>query len=321
MSDVRPLSASQLPRYNRGRLLVRLLAEMQTSATAYGLRVFDGDLDRAILFMVIARHSGTLFQLSDGHAGAGERGTAKGISINALAASLSRPFETVRRHVKGLTGAGLCLRTAAGVIVPADVHDRPDIAALFRMHHDVLVRLMEDMVWFDMPLPETRPQVAYDWRTGLVAAHDILLTGLEFHAPRYSCWLDLLIVTTIMCANARPFTYDRKVSLHYSDFNRLPSESMRAPVPASVVARALGLPASTTQRRVNLLLEAGALIRKSNGLLVSEPTLNDGRAVEDSRASTDHTRQIFARLATGGFRFDQPALCYADSRPELTVFA
>ncbi|NML06339.1 ArsR family transcriptional regulator [Sphingomonas sp. G-3-2-10] len=299
--------------------MVRLLAEMQTSATAFGLRVFDGDLDRAILFMVIARQSGVLSQLSDGHAGPGGRG-AKAISINALAASMSRPFETVRRHVKALTEAGLCVRTPAGVIVPADVYDRPHVAALFRTHHDVLVRLMEDMLWFDMPLPEARPQVAYDWRTGLVAAHDILLTGLEFHAARYRSWLDLVIVITIMCANARPFTYDRKVSLHYSDFNRLPSENMRAPVPASVVARAMGLPASTTQRRVNLLLDAGVLIRKPNGLMVSEPTLNDSRGIEDSRSSTDHTRQIFARLAAGGFRFDKPDLCYVEKRPELIAF-
>jgi hypothetical protein len=207
------------------------------------------------------------------------------------------------------------------VIVPADVYDRPHIAALFRTHHDVLVRLMEDMLWFDMPLPEVRPQVAYDWRTGLVAAHDILLTGLEFHAARYRSWLDLVIVITIMCANARPFTYDRKVSLHYSDFNRLPSENMRAPVPASVVARAMGLPASTTQRRVNHLLDAGMLIRKANGLMVSEQALNDSRAIEESRGSTEHTRQIFARLAAGGFRFDRPDLCYVEKRPALLVFS
>lgn len=313
--------ACQLPLYNRGRLLVRLLAEMQTSATVFGLRTFDGDLDRAILFMAIARESGTLSQLSVGHAGAGcGRGASKAISINALAASLSRPFETVRRHVNALLDQGLCIRGESGISVPPAVHARPGITALFRAHHDVLVRLMEDMIWFDMPLPQTRTQIDYDWRTGLVAAHDILLTGLEFHAARYRCWLDLVITTTVMCANARPFTYDRAVSLHYSDFNRLPSESMRKPIPASAIARALGLPASTTQRRVNILLDQGALVRRSGGLIVSDAALNDSRSIEDSRTSTDHTRQIFARLAAGGFRFDKPALCYREARPPLVEF-
>jgi hypothetical protein len=123
-----------------------------------------------------------------------------------------------------------------------------------------------------------------------------------------------------MCANARPFTYDREVSLAYSEFTRLPPESMRAPVPASAVARVLGLPASTVQRRVNAMIDAGKLLRKPGGLMVTEAALNAEPAIEDSRTSTDHTRQIFARLAAGGFRFDDPALCYLEERPPLVDF-
>jgi DNA-binding Lrp family transcriptional regulator len=299
------------PRFSQGRLLVRLLAEMQASCVAMGLRAFGGELDRAILFMVIARASGTL---TGGHAGpGGDRPQA--ISVNALASSLSRPFETVRRHVNALLDQGLCVRTSAGVMSPAHVYARPEIAGLFRLHHDTLVRLIEDMAAFGMPLPETRAQVDYDWQTGLAAAHDVLLTGIEFHADAYESWLDMVLVTVVMCANARPFTYDRDVSLSYSDFTRLPPESMRAPVPASAIARALGLPASTIQRRVNDMIGRGQLLRKAGGLMVSEASLNSQSVVEKSRTSTDHTRQIFTRLAAGGFRFDDPASCYLDGRP------
>jgi DNA-binding Lrp family transcriptional regulator len=272
-----------------------------------GLRAFDGELDRAILFMAIARASGTL----SAHAG-----RVQAISVNALAASLSRPFETVRRHVNALLELELCVRTQAGVMCPAHVYEQPEIAGLFRVHHDTLVRLVEDMAAFGIPLPETRPQVDYDWRTGLAAAHDVLLTGIEFYADSYESWLDMVLVMVVMCANARPFTYDRQVSLSYSDFTRLPPESIRAPVPASALARALGLPPSTIQRRVNEMIARGQLLRKSGGLMVAERALNGPGAVEKSRISTDHTRQIFTRLAAGGFRFDDPASCYRDSRPE-----
>lgn len=293
---------------------MRLLAEMQASCVAMGLQAFGGELDRTVLFMAIARASGTLSPLSDGHASpGGERPQA--ISVNALASSLSRPFETIRRHVNALLDQGLCVRTATGVMSPAHVYERPEIAGLFRLHHDALVRLVEDMVAFGIPLPETRPQVAYDWQTGLAAAHDVLLTGIEFHAEAYESWLDMVLLTVVMCANARPFTYDRDVSLSYADFNRLPPESMRAPVPASAIARALGLPASTIQRRVNEMIRRGQLVRKSGGLMASENALNGQSAVEKSRTSTDHTRQIFTRLAAGGFRFDDPASCYLDGRP------
>lgn len=306
-------------RFNQGRLLVRLLAEMQANCAATGLKTFDGELDRTILFMVIARASGTLSLLSGGHANpASERPQA--ISVNALATSLSRPFETVRRHVNALLDQGLCVRTPAGVMSPAEVYERPEVAALFRLQHDTLVRLIEDMAAFEMPLPETRPQVPYHWQTGLAAAHDVLLTGIEFHANAYESWLDMVLLTVVMCANARPFTYNREISLSYSDFSRLPSESMRAPVPASAIARALGLPASTIQRRVNDMIRRGQLLRKAGGLMVSESALNAQPAVESSRTSTDHTRQIFTRLAAGGFRFDDPASCYIDARPALVPF-
>jgi DNA-binding Lrp family transcriptional regulator len=307
------------PRFSQGRLLVRLLAEMQTNCTAAGLRAFDGDLERAVLFIVIARESGTLSPLSVGHA-LPDTERRQAISVNALAASLSRPFETVRRHVNALLDQGLCVRTPAGVTTPAEVHERAAIAALFRVHHDTLVRLIEDMVAFGMPLPETRPQIGYEWHTGLAAAHDVLLTGIEFHAAHFDSWLDMVLLGTVMCANARPFTYDRAVSLSYSDFTRLPPESLRAPVPASAIARALGLPPSTIQRRVNAMILAGKLHRRQGGLMVSEAALNAQPAIEDSRTSTDHTRQIFTRLAAGGFRFDDPARCYLDGRPDLIAF-
>jgi len=313
-----PPSPPPQPPFTRGRLMVRLLAEMQASCNHTNMRVFEGEFDRAIIFMVVARESGALSVHSGGQAKSGEAG--QGISVNALAASLSRPFETVRRHVNALIAGGLCVRTSAGLMVPGEVHARPGIAGLFRVYHDTLVRLIEDLVSYEVPMPETRPHIPYDWHTGLAAAHDVLLSGIEFYSSRYQSWIDLLLIGTVMCANARPFTYDREVSLAYADFTRLPPESMRAPVPASVIARVLNLPASTTQRRVNAMIAEGKLIRKTAGLLVSQAALNAPVQVGDARSSTDHTRQIFARLAAGGFRFDDPALCYVDGRPPLVAF-
>ncbi|MES2443866.1 MAG: ArsR family transcriptional regulator [Pseudomonadota bacterium] len=307
------------PPPTRGRLLIRLLAEMQASCTVNGLRVFEGELDRAIIFMVVARESGALSPLSGGTAQTGCAQQA--ISINALAASMSRPFETVRRHTNALLDAGLCRRTPSGVMTPADVYQRPAIAGLFRMHHDTLVRLIEDMVTFDVPLPETRPQIVYDWHTGLAAAHDILLTGIEFHAAQFRSWLDMILLGTVLCANARPFTYDREITMAYAEFTRLPPDNLRAPVAASAIARVLGLPASTVQRRVNIMIESGQLQRRQGGLMVTQAALNHPPAVEDSRTATDHTRQIFTRLAAGGFRFDDPARCYIVGRPPLVDFS
>lgn len=314
-----PSESSQTRPFAQGRLLVRLLGEMQVSAIAGGIRTFDGDLDRAIIFMVVARESELLSRRSAGYARAAERGP-KAISINALAASLARPFETVRRHIHALCDQGLCLRTSAGVTVPADVHDRPEIRALFHLHHDALVRVVADMAWFEIPLPEQRAQPGYDWRTGLAAAQDVLLTGIEFHAHRFQAWIDMAILVAVSCANARPYIYDREVSLAYADFASVPDETIRAPVSTGAVARALGLATSTTHRRVSAMIEKGLLVRRPRGLVLSPAVLNDPPVIADSKTSTDHTRQILIRLAVGGFCFDDPPQCYVEGRPPLVSF-
>ncbi len=298
-----------------GRLIVRLIAELETTMVAAGVRALDGDLDRAIIFMVVARASEMLSPHGAGHAG-GEGRAAKAISINALAASLGRPFETMRRHIHALCAAGLCERGPAGVTVPEAVHGRPEIAALFRGNHDALVRMVEDMRSFGVGLPETRAHIGYDWHTGLAAAHDVLLTGIEFHAHRYQSWTDMVLVNAILCANARPLAQNRELALAYADFGAVAPDALAQPVSTGSIARALGLPPSTAHRRVAAMIESGMLVRRARGVVLAEAALSDPERIEESRTSMLHVRQILVRLAAGGFRFDDPGANYCDGRPK-----
>ncbi|CAN5461402.1 hypothetical protein BH09PSE4_BH09PSE4_23200 [soil metagenome] len=315
-----PIIDSDPPAHRHSRLMIRLLAEMQTNAAAAGIRVFDGNLDRSTIFIVIARAGGTLSALAIGDAVPDGRPAPKTITVNALAASLSRPFETMRRHVNALIADGLVARTSRGVSVPPEVMARPEILSLMQNHHDLLVRLIEDMANFGVPLPSARPHVAYDPQLGIAAAIDVLLTGLEFNAQRYDSWLELVLLAAVMCANARPFTYDRQVSLAYADYSRLPPQSIRAPVKVSEAARALGIPYPTARRHAEAMLRDGRLTRVRDGLMVSDNWLSRPLILEDSNAANEHTRQIFGRLAAGGFRFDDPATCYIRGRPPLLAF-
>jgi DNA-binding Lrp family transcriptional regulator len=47
------------------------------------------------------------------------------ITVSALAARLGHPAETVRRHVAGLMGRGVCVRVKGGLIVPVEALRRP----------------------------------------------------------------------------------------------------------------------------------------------------------------------------------------------------
>jgi hypothetical protein len=299
--------------------MVRLVAEMQLSVIAGGLRALDGDLDRAVVFLVVARASEMLSPHGAGHARP-DGGSAKAISINALAASLGRPFETMRRHIHALCAMGLCTRGPAGVSVPESVHARPEIVTLFRGNHDAMVRMAEDFVAFGLPVPETRRHPRYDWYTGLAAAHDVLLTGIEFHAHRFQSWTDMALVNAILCANARPLLEDRGLAHAFADFDTPPPESLWRPVSTGAIARALGLAASTAHRRVAAMVETGLLLRRARGVMLAPAALVEPGAVEDSRTAMLHTRQILIRLAAGGFRFEQPATHYLDGRAPLLQF-
>lgn len=315
---VPPFDPTQAP-LPRGRLMVRLIAEMQNTMIAAGIRALDGDLDRAIIFMVVARASEMLSPHGAGHARR-QGGSAKAISINALAASLGRPFETMRRHIHALCAMGLCERGPAGVSVPEAVHARPEIAALFRCSHDALVRMVDDFAAFGLALPETRHHLSYDWYMGLAAAHDVLLTGIEFHAHRFHSWTDMVLLNAVLCANARPVLENRELALAYGELGTVPPESLWQPVSTGAIARALSLPPSTAHRRVGVMVESGLLHRRARGVLLAADKLTDPAWAADGHTSMLHTRQILIRLAAGGFRFDQPASQYVDGRPPLVQF-
>lgn len=54
------------------------------------------------------------------------------VSIRAIAASLSMPFETVRRRVQRLGELGLCRKVRGGYIVPAETLEGPEAEAALR---------------------------------------------------------------------------------------------------------------------------------------------------------------------------------------------
>lgn len=290
------------------RLATILIADMQCRAVAAGIEALE-DLDRAILFAVVVRRSGALPSLS-GHARGDERPQA--ITVNALAASLARPFETVRRHVNAMIDAGLFERLPRGIRVPPQVLEWPAIAAMLAADHDALVKLIDDMAAFGMPLPAPRPSaIGYDSRHGTAAALDVLLGGIEFGAPHYDNWLEMVMATAVVRANGRPVIDGRSTG----PAARPTAEKIRAPVKIVAVARALGLPYSTMRRHVDSMLRCGILERKRRGLVAAESWLARPALIEDTRTVIDHTRQIFARLAAAGFPFDAPASAYLTRQP------
>lgn len=295
------------------RSMTRLLARMQTGIVAQGVRAFDGDLDRFIIFTLIGRQS-MPGSASDGSA------APVPISMHALAASLAHPYETVRRHVSALVEQGLCLRLPRGFIVPPDMLGTPPIPALIAATHDHFVRFVEDMDGLGVRLPHRRHTIDYVPQRGVLAAIDLMLAVTQSNRERHGDWTELVVYSTILCANTRGYACDPAVAALYADETTSVPPERNLPVRVSVVARMLGIPDSTVRRKVASLIAEGRVIRRREGLVFSEAWLNLPESVATSTESYGNIRRVLNRVAAAGFPFDDPASAYLEGRPEPIAF-
>lgn len=276
----------------QGPLFEGLLAEFAACAMSAGIAAL-GAPNRAMIFAAAARACGPF------DAGPGR---SHPVSVNALAASLARPFETIRRQANMLIDAGLLVRNDVGLSVPLQVICDPRVAQMADQCHDLLVRLVEDVRAANFMLPEPRAGVTYDPRGGIGIAFDLLLATVECHHQRKENWTRLALIFAIEWANRR-FAHSAGPYL--------------APVKPSTVARILGLPYATVSRNIETLAAAGKLRRVPEGLVIA-PDLLDAAAAADARlALANRARQLLGRLSQIGFPLDQPAVAYIGSRPAL----
>ncbi len=284
------------------RRLTRLLAEMQTTINSAGLRLFDGDMDRFVIFSLIVRE------------GLSSRAAPRPISAHSLSISLNRSFETVRRHVNALIAAGYCVRVHGGVIAAPDILQCGDIGVMLRLTNDAFVRFVKDLQ-DRRPGTTRRPsEGGCDIAIGVCGAVDILLSTVETNRGLHGDWLDLALFSTVLCANVRRYDGDAEA------IGRPLSE--RHAVRASVIARAMGLAETTVRRRNERMTRpGGAMVRVRGGLLVSRQWLATEIAATTTAATLDNVRRELRKAAARGFPMDDPARAYADGRPPLAEFA
>lgn len=306
-------------------MIGRIVSQMQLACGLNVVRVLEEHLDRkipfdrAVFLLMILRGSACLRAFCNGLASTAPS-TIDGISINAVAMSLNRPFETVRRHVHALISDGICQRVEHGVSVRSEILALPAFATLLRLLHDQMVSVIEDLSRMGVPMPPNHVDRFYDPNATIAAAIDLVLAPFDYIRDLHTSWLELVIVHTVATASARKITLDPELSRRYGEADTAPPEDLREPIAITTLARTLRMSYSTVRREVESAIVAGKLMRSGHGVLATDAYLRSDVIVRAGERATAHCTQVLRRLGPGGFRFDDPTHCYLDGKPALVNF-
>jgi DNA-binding Lrp family transcriptional regulator len=221
------------------------------------------------------------------------------ISINAIAASLQLPFETVRRRILQMAARQVCVITPRGLITSQRGLTSPAHLALLEANHqavkELYIRLRRNGV---LPAPAAHPQPeAPPIRAVARISSEFVLRLTEPLVGIAGNLIDGLTLIAVFDLNTAGFPdqvrHDRGADSYVADDQRTPA-TVRA------VAGRLGLPYEQTRRRLAHLKAEGRCIRAGQGYIITAQTLARPDLMEAYRSSVLSLHRMFAALAELG---------------------
>jgi hypothetical protein len=208
----------------------------------------------------------------------------RAVSINAIAASLGLPFETVRRQVRGLLTLGVCVGTPQGVIVPQAYLGSPGYLDSVRRAGERLFRFYLEVRQADLLGPLPRSAYATDdgapMRGAARLLSDYILRATDLaRALAGDVISSIVLLAVLETSLAHPTAGARSVS---------------------AIARRLGLPEETARRHAARLAEHELCVRTSRGLLIPEAMLEAPAMAGLLRDNNVDVQRLFAGLAERG---------------------
>ena len=275
------------------RYITWRLIKFQKEHLKLALRVFPGDLDRAIIFVLIARLGCADWVRGDTIMPPERPAT---FSINAIATSLSRAFETVRRHVHGMIDEGVCARTDAGVVLAPTPEREADIIAYYREAADLLLTLARELADHGIAMP--RVEQARGDRLGplLRASLDVGLVAIENNAHTH--WYELILHGTIIYENGRDIMGTPETARIYG--NLVLTAEQRRPVTIRALADEFSMPYATVRRHISAMLLDGRILRKRPGYILNPAWTGEASRIEMSNRTVDYLFGKFRALAAAG---------------------
>ena len=283
------------PEARRGlqRLIFRcasdyLLDEMGLLTGRHG-----GDFIQAVTFLALVQASAD---------------PGRGISIRALARSLNLPFETVRRKVRELEDAGLCIAAADGRPIAAPVAEAQAKAEALRVCEGFSL-LLGNLAALGVG-PATfyggaaLPAPAADQVQAQLAAHRLIhnyfLRTLEAGVGPHETMFNALVFVGAMSANAERITHDRELARRYAGADTPPPDGLRRPARPREIAERLNLPYEVVRRRLVDFLERGWVVKAGSGYLCTVERMQDPALLAGAYMIVQRLGQLVQAVAQTG---------------------
>ena len=223
------------------------------------------------------------------------------VSINALATSLSLPFETVRRRIAGLAKTGHCVIVEGGVIVPGAVLSAPRYYAdAFRGYERLRAfyyQLRDQGLLGSLPPAETDlSQGPFPIRAVSRIAGAYVLRVVELLAS-FGSVADSMITMEVFRSNTERLPHSARGGPGYAE---MVGDEHRAPISVGALARRVGMPPETVRRHVGRLEGYGVIVRVDGGLIVPTRFLTRPLLRRKLVANAGNLQRMFASLARLG---------------------
>ena len=221
------------------------------------------------------------------------------VSISRLAESAGLPFESVRRAVQQLIGAGICQRVPGGVIVPRAVIERPrnlravvaNVGYMRKFMRDVQATGLIDHVPASLAIAAGADGTAIARLVARVSSEYVQLT-LQLLVETFGDARAGVVAQTIIAANTAYLDTRGGEGWRYAGIDTPPPDAARRPISVSRVAASLGLPYETVRRHVERLIHANVCARVRGGVIVPGAVLNSPAARRATLANVGYVRAL-----------------------------
>ena len=275
------------------RYITWRMIEFQMDSFKLALRLFPGDLNRAVIFFLVARMSCAEWVVGNRIA---RPDCPTPFSINALAASLSRPFETVRRHVAGMIDDGICARVKGGVVLAPTMARQRDVIEYYQDTAGLLVRLADRLADGGVPLPPAEGAADNPLALIINAALDVCLVALENNDHTH--WFELALHGALIYENGRDIMGTPALAREYG--NTVLPDELRRPVKIRALSQDYGIPYATVRRHVDTMMVAGAMLKQRSGYILNTQWTGRDVRIEQSDRTVDYLMRQFRGLAAAG---------------------